>query len=472
MSVNLSKNGKELAAAYSEVVDGRTSTNWALFTYEGNTNDIQVAGKGDGGLEEMVDELSSGKVMYAFCKIQDPSSGVQKYVLINWTGESVKEVRKGTCANHVHAMANFLRGAHVTINARSEDDVDPEAIMQKVSKGAGVNYNFHQESNNQFIDTSPQGPVQSVYQKTSAIDEIKNTKKDHFWAQAEQDEKKRRQEERRKIHEEQQRLEIERKEQDLKEANDRERQQKKRSSQIDEQRLFQKKQETEARAQEQQQQEKQKQEVQGTPKAGIGRSASVQKAHEAASIISQRSVNPFDIFKQKEKSSAVSNGGSGTASRPGRLHSLFLPDQHSGSKLIKEPLNPQSPKTATPAAYVQHTEPPTQDQFGSNEVEESDDEWQDSESEGEADLYNVSNQTSGEVLYETVEDIQSHFEEEPAANICARALYDYQASDDTEITFDPGDIITGVEMTDEGWWRGFGPDGHYGMFPANYVELV
>lgn len=45
-------------------------------------------------------------------------------------------------------------------------------------------------------------------------------------------------------------------------------------------------------------------------------------------------------------------------------------------------------------------------------------------------------------------------------------------ADDTEITFDPDDIITGIEMIDEGWWRGYGPDGHNGMFPANYVELL
>lgn len=45
-------------------------------------------------------------------------------------------------------------------------------------------------------------------------------------------------------------------------------------------------------------------------------------------------------------------------------------------------------------------------------------------------------------------------------------------ADNTEITFDPNDIITGVEMVDDGWWRGYGPDGHYGLFPANYVELL
>lgn len=46
------------------------------------------------------------------------------------------------------------------------------------------------------------------------------------------------------------------------------------------------------------------------------------------------------------------------------------------------------------------------------------------------------------------------------------------SADDTEITFDPGDIITVVEMADKGWWHGYTPVGHYGMFPANYVELI
>jgi len=40
----------------------------------------------DGGLEELVEELNSGKVMYAFCRVQDPNSGLPKYVQINWVG--------------------------------------------------------------------------------------------------------------------------------------------------------------------------------------------------------------------------------------------------------------------------------------------------------------------------------------------------------------------------------------------------
>ncbi|XP_025018449.1 drebrin-like protein B isoform X2 [Tetranychus urticae] len=54
----------------------------------------------------------------------------------------------------------------------------------------------------------------------------------------------------------------------------------------------------------------------------------------------------------------------------------------------------------------------------------------------------------------------------------ARALYDYQAADETEITFDPDDIITHIEQVDIGWWQGMASDGTYGLFPANYVQLI
>lgn len=54
--------------------------------------------------------------------------------------------------------------------------------------------------------------------------------------------------------------------------------------------------------------------------------------------------------------------------------------------------------------------------------------------------------------------------------ITATALYDYQAADYDEISFDPGELITNVDMIDEGWYRGK-CRGKVGLFPANYVEL-
>lgn len=89
---------------------------------------------------------------------------------------------------------------------------------------------------------------------------------------------------------------------------------------------------------------------------------------------------------------------------------------------------------------------------------------------------------TNEPIYQNQEEAQSQNVESIYANadildyiedtgIKATALYDYQAADDDEISFDPDDIITHIEMIDEGWWRGMCKNRH-GLFPANYVQLI
>lgn len=60
----------------------------------------------------------------------------------------------------LYLVCIVLQGAHVTINARAEEDVEPEVIMEKVAKASGANYNFHKEGS-RFQDAGPQTPVVS-----------------------------------------------------------------------------------------------------------------------------------------------------------------------------------------------------------------------------------------------------------------------------------------------------------------------
>ncbi|XP_042561715.1 drebrin-like b isoform X2 [Clupea harengus] len=364
MSVNLCKNGPALTAAYKEVVDEKSKTNWALFTYEGNTNDIRLAEKGDGGLEELIEELSSGKVMYGLCRVEDPNSGLPKYVLINWTGEGVKDARKGLCANHVSSMANFLKGAHITINARADEDVEPEVIMQKVAKASGANYSFHKESN-RFKDDGPQAPVGSVYQKTNAMSEIKKINKDNFWAQTERDEEKRRQEERRKADDERQLLDQERKDREAKETILRDKRDTERASQINEQKKY------------QQQQEVTKSEDERQP----------------SSISNSR-----EMFKQRERGITPGDTADSAPSCP-------QPELN-----VKEEFNDESEvvttKAETPVITKQHKEPEKR------HVEPEPEPEPEPESVDEEPAQ-VQEQTGGADVDNT--------------GPCARALYDYQA---------------------------------------------
>ncbi|NWX94544.1 DBNL protein, partial [Nothoprocta pentlandii] len=402
----------------------------------------------------MVEELNSGKVMYAFCRVTDPNSGLPKYVLVNWTGEGVNDVRKGACANHVSTVANFLKGAHVTINARAEEDVEPELIMEKVAKASGANYNFHKESS-RFQDSGPQAPVGSVYQKTNAMSELKRVNKDNFWAKAEKDEENRRLEEKRRAEEERQRLERERRERELQEAAGREQRYQARSSEI------------EAQNESVEKAQVGRGEAAATRRE-LGRACSHRSApsgrssrQEAASLIAQRSVNPRDIFRQRERSMPADTAAAAAASQPGRKRHRgrarrlgwllgTVPVAAAGARCEAAPFpagrNAGPPPAEEAAVYE---EPP---EHGAIYKEPPQDHTDDANYGYGAE-------------YQQTPDLAGK-------GLCARALYDYQAADDTEISFDPENIITNIEMIDEGWWRGYGPDGHFGMFPANYVELI
>ncbi|KAG8194249.1 hypothetical protein JTE90_024578 [Oedothorax gibbosus] len=77
-----------------------------------------------------------------------------------------------------------------------------------------------------------------------------------------------------------------------------------------------------------------------------------------------------------------------------------------------------------------------------------------------------------EPAYETLEQVEEELYEVPeCSGMSAVALYDYQAADSDEISFDPDDIIINIEMIDEGWWRGE-CRGQVGLFPSNYVQLL
>ncbi|NXN33940.1 DBNL protein, partial [Nycticryphes semicollaris] len=279
----------------------------------------------------------------------------------------------------------------------------------------------------------------SVYQKTNAMSEIKRVNKDNFWAKAEKDEENRRLEEKRRAEEERQRLERERRERELQEAAGREQRYKARSNEIEAQKRLQQQQEAENRDKEQQQ----------------WVSSSVVPHGQAYSCVPQ-------------------DRGQGTVSR-GKLRSPFLQKEVNS---VPSPASPiSSTQEAPPASFTPSSAwgmPPASPVPAAGVVPAS--------HADEANLYEEPPDPSAiyeEPPQDQVDDAKYGYPVEyqqvpdlAGKGLCARALYDYQAADDTEISFDPENIITNIEMIDEGWWRGFGPDGHFGMFPANYVELI
>lgn len=262
----------------------------ALFGYEGQSNDLKVVSTGNGGIEEMTEDLNSGKIMYAFIKIDDPKTSLYKYVLLNWQGEGANTVRKGICAKHLRDVEKFFPGAHCTVNARNEEEVEPQLIIDKISK-VGSAYSFKAPRS----DTSgPTKPIGSNYQRVNPVKEINAKERDQFWLKEEQEEKKRIEEERKRKQAERQHLEEEVKKRELFQTAERDAKTNERNSKID--RI--KEAEKQAEKNEIKNHEEPQQSAEGVMNVNQSDVLRQQRNRETQDLISQRTIDARSVFEK------------------------------------------------------------------------------------------------------------------------------------------------------------------------------
>ncbi|XP_029029541.1 drebrin isoform X2 [Betta splendens] len=299
MAVNLAQNRLALLTAYQDVIDETSDTDWALYTYEDDSNDLTLAASGGGGLAEITLTFDSTRVMYGFCSLKEPTAALPRYILINWVGEDVADARKCACASHVAAVADFFQGVEVIVNASSLDDVDPSAIGQRLTNGTvAVASPVLSRLKTREEEL---GDVGTVYQKTNAEMEMKKINREEFWEQAKREEELRKEEEKKKAAEERQRYEEERMELERKEQENREKRYREREKQIEEHR---KKLQEEEEARERLQSQSAMAAEPSIEDLNLDKRES--EVEEAKAIIAQRSGNPREFFKQKERAMTIS----------------------------------------------------------------------------------------------------------------------------------------------------------------------
>ncbi|XP_026529167.1 drebrin isoform X3 [Notechis scutatus] len=302
--VSFSVNRLELLASYQEVIGEDSPTDWALYTYEEDSDNLKLAASGTGGLQELSSHFENQKVMYGFCSVKDPQATLPKYVLVNWVGEDVADARKCACASHVAKIAEFFQGVDVIVNASSVEDIDPGAIGQRLSNGLAriASPVLHRL---RLRENENAQPVGTVYQKTDAAVEMKRLNREQFWEQAKKEEELRKEEERKKALDERLRFEQERMEQERQEQEEREKRYREREEQIEEHRRKQQSLEAEEAKQRLKEQsifgEQEDDEDRQQPKK------SESEVEEAAAIIAQRPENPREFFRQQERVASASS---------------------------------------------------------------------------------------------------------------------------------------------------------------------
>jgi len=512
MSVNLTKNQEEITRAWRTVVDSKNTENWALFGYEGNTNVIKLISTGI-GLKSLVREFNCSLIQYAFCRVLNEELCINKLVLINWQGDSSPLSRKGLCASHLGDVSNYFKGCSQTITIRNEDEATEEYLIDLIAKTSSLRVNYRSSKEQTDTATANKPPnVDSSYKKIQVNTEISSVDRKSFWQKQEEEERERLVEEKKRAAEKQAQFERERKLREEAEAKKLAEAIKERDRIIDAARQPKRR---EPSGSSQPSSILSVNDIQDDDER-VGRRSELirlERNQETQSLISKGLIrNKRAIFEQasleQQKQSQPSLGGemkrrsSGTmiAQRLNTLKSLesnCSSASSSSSKTSIEKLTNGFAKQINidgdantngtiirreiesfqimPDVQLDNVAPPQidpSDKYLANNgrveaLEQSRSSIDDASAAGNGETRT----TNGDKNHVSP---QRSEEKDVNGDIRAKALYDYQAGDSTEISFDPDDLIGFIEKVDAGWWHGTVLNGKYkgqmGLFPANYVE--
>ncbi|KAI8074771.1 hypothetical protein BC940DRAFT_289052 [Gongronella butleri] len=461
LNVNFSAHGKELAAAHQAVLSDSDATNWLVFSYEKGTNDLKVQDTGDGGLEELFDEFSDGKVQYAYARVIDPNTQLPKYVFVGWCGTGVPESRKGFFNSHMNDVSKFFKSFHVQINARDEADVEPELIMKRVAESSGANYSVHKESNRAVPSVKPVG---SVYKKTEIPDigamQREAMKRDGLpaavgtsyqpvqtapkplssrWGGAAGTASAGLSDGAAKVRAEREQAEREAREREAASHRDRETEARQQALQ-QEQRA---KEEEDARRREQERADAAAADARREQEA---RQRAQREAEDAARRAKQAEVDAARRAKQQEEEEAAR---------------LAQQEEDARQRRIQQEADDRA---------RQEREEYERQQRAAEEEEEA-------RVRAEEEAAAAAAATAAAAAAATVAATAAPEAAEPATNghagISAVALFDYEPTESNELRLVEGQIVYNIDQVDEGWWYGTSEDGkQQGLFPSNFVEVL
>lgn len=503
MAVSFAKYQDEIIKAWRDVTDSTGAEKWALFGYEGNTNNIKLMSTGSNGLDELVKEFNCSLIQYAFCRVIDKELGVNKLILINWQGDSSPLSRKGLCASHVGDVTNYFKGCTLTITIRSDDEATKEYLMEQVMKTSSTRIKIKPQST-LTPSTDTGATTSSSYTKADSRSEISVDRKS-FWQRQEEEEKERLLEEKKRTAERQASFERERK---LKE----EIQAKKLAEAIKERdQLIEATRRADQRSSSQVNNNSNQSNNVNDDDGRVGRRSELlrlERNQETQSLISKGSIkSKRAIFEQAQQDQQ--NNPQPTLSR--RTSGAMIVQRLSNFQSFDNSTNPVSnSRSGTSIEKLSNgfaKQVNVEERESASTLKEEDKEKveetqpvKDVNNEGDNKLVNsevsinkiqepiVAESTKAETVANDITSDLNGNEEITKADldsndpiiangslgIRAKALYDYQAADNTEISFDPDDIIGQIQKVDPGWWHGTVVTGNYkdqkGLFPANYVQ--
>jgi len=444
---HLDPNDPSVFEALKDVMNPRSSTNWALFGYVPKTARLKVIDKGDGDVSEITELVSDGKLMFAY--LRKEMSETWKYVLIAWCGDGVPANIKGFFPTHKEEMEAFLRKNNFNyaamISAREESDLEEAEIVKALNKTST------------FIRarTAKDKPVEK-------LDDVRN----RYWTKQKKEEATYREEmaARKKEKEAEAQASLE---------SDRLRMQRQAEAVL-----------AQREAERQQAAERfQEEEAERTER----QNAYFQAQHNRVM---------GDMEARESSYGGASGGGAPAPVSRGKAAARFMsacqqqdepkpapraaPRPAAGRRPAPEPEPEPEPAQSSwgstetyeePAATESYDEPaqeePQESSWGATETYEE----QPAETYEEQPAETYDEQPAESYDEQPAEGYDDQYQEGGAGGEGqARALFDYEAAQEGDLAFHEGDIITLIDTSNpDGWWVGE-LNGYQGNFPSNFVE--
>ncbi|KAJ1918909.1 hypothetical protein IWQ60_007373 [Tieghemiomyces parasiticus] len=131
----------EIAAAYEDVRNDKSETNWLSLEYVSDKKDeLKLAKSGSGGLTEFVKELKPDQAAFGYIRVpisNDELSQRTKFVLVCWCGPQVKVMRKAKLGIHKSEVKKVLQAFSIEVMGSDVHDLDEKDIVLQLRKAGG-----------------------------------------------------------------------------------------------------------------------------------------------------------------------------------------------------------------------------------------------------------------------------------------------------------------------------------------------
>nr|QQY02570.1 drebrin-like protein-like protein [Cryptocotyle lingua] len=491
MTLDLNTNGTALRSAVDAVLDGKYS--WIVFGYSGTSYTLDVVNHGQ-NTEDMFNEFSPGRVMFGFVRASENSSArlsrvPAKYVFIFWQGEGVPEKYKLVCTQHGDVIKQLCRTTHLTVYARTEDDLDWKEIINKLERISGVGCSAPTDD----IDWTPP-VVGTVYKKVDPKAEIpQNGNRLEFWKKQQEQQsnppappaaaRKKATGFVRPICDEPDEKETSSaRSMVLKQSRHSE------MSSVIKNRLNLYRENTNGLTSSVPQKVDPRAEIMLARKLS---QTSCDDTDNGTVSSNYKKINPLEEIMRARKLSQpmvddignekVSPEGTNWQRADPRSEILAAREAAARAKVEEEPTKTDNQyqrtdaeaeiraarlsrsgeavkngTNGTPAPAVPHPTPPVFQQAAATEKS----------------FEPPAPEPQPHPVATDVEPSAPSAVSQSDHGLVAVCLYDYTAGEDDELSFTVGDHIFHIQQIDEGWWLGVSADGRQGLFPANYVELI